>query len=769
LRSSCEPRALALVLALLLAIVAGSKPGSIAMAFLGLDFPINTTTAGEQDFPTQTTLSDGRILVTWSSFEGDNDGGNSYGVDIRGRILVPDGTPTGADFLINTTTDGDQSYPTVTALADGRAFVAWQSYIPSIGEYEVRGRIINADGAATAPDFIVNADTEGSQFGPAVTTLADGHILVTWNSNDVPDPDRFTYPLDVEGRILNADGTGASADFIVNTTLYGNQSGAAPIALQDGRAFVTWSSYNPDGGIYDTYGRFLNADGTATAPDFIIQPNQSGASATALDDGRILLTWTSDDVHARILNADGSPGGSDFIVNSTTEGDQQVFSVTALPDGGAFFVWATYDIATGYDLYGRVLGADGTMSEPDFIVNSAHGLTEFYPDVTALEDGRVLVTWTSSDLTSNSGDIHGRILTFDHMIDGTPMKDVITGSDGYDVINGYGGDDSLTGGGGNDYLYGGDGNDLLWGNAGPDTLDGGPGADTFAGGAGVDIVRYDNSAAAVHVDLALNTASGGDAAGDHFDSIETVVGSRFADTLTGDAGANTLSGGDGSDLLTGAGGNDTLYGGNGSDRLWGNAGDDTLTGGAGADILAGGAGIDTVYYGTSVPGVTVNLATGTGHGGDAEGDILSSIENVTGSAFGDSLIGDNGDNRLFGDSGDDILIGGGGSDVLIGGTSSDTFVFKSIQDSLPGAADTIIEFATPDISQATHIDLSAIDANSTLAGDQAFAYVGTAAFSHTAGELRFANHLLEADVDGNGTADFQVHVNIALQLNDFIL
>lgn len=781
------------------------------MTFLGPDFVVNSTTTGA-DNATETVLSDDRILVVWSADD-----------DIRGRILDTDGTPIGSDFLVNTTTDGGQAYPTVTALPDGSAFVAWQSYIPDTGEYDVRGQIVHADGSLAGQDFIVNADTDGAQFSPAATTLADGHVLVTFNSYPViVDPDPFAYPVDVEGRILNTDGTGASADFPVNSTTYGNQAGASPIALPDGRAFVTFASYNPDGGLYDVYGRFLNPDGSASAPDYVIEANQPNAGATLLADGRILLTWANfGDTQAQIFNSDGSPNGSVFTVNSTVQDGDMLASAVALPDGRAFVTWISYKIGSGYDLYGRVIDADGTMSAPDFIVNSETGLTEFNPHMTVMDDGRVLVTWTSSDAkTGNSEGIHGRLLSFDNAIDGTAGSDHLTGTSGHDVIHGdggndvvvagagddalYGGDgnDALTAGSGNDFLHGGAGNDQMWGNDGNDIFDGGAGADMFAGGAGIDTVRYDGSTVGVQIDLAHDMASGGDASGDAFNSIETIVGSRFDDTITGDAAANNLfggagkdvlhglggndvlSGGDGHDFLTGGNDHDVLHGGAGNDQLWGNAGNDILDGGAGADMLAGGAGRDTADYSTSPAAVTVNLVVGTGQGGDAEGDTINSMENLTGSAFDDTLIGDAAGNHLVGGAGndlldgganndtleggtgDDTLIGGSGQDVMYGGTGVDRFLFKSVADSPSSAPDTIVDFSP---AEGDFIDLSAVDAISNAQGKQGFVYIGSAAFDHIAGELRYADHLLQGDTDGNGVADFAIQLNAAPKVEDLIL
>ena len=320
--------------------------------------------------------------------------------------------------------------------------------------------------------------------------------------------------------------------------------------------------------------------------------------------------------------------------------------------------------------------------------------------------------------------------------------DQLAGDDGNDTLYGDSGNDAVSGGAGNDLSYGGDGNDTLNGDAGSDnlsgdagndllyggsendTLAGGTGSDVLSGGSGTDTADYSASGSGVTVNLATGTGSGGDAAGDTLSGIEVVVGSGFNDSLTGDGGANTLDGGAGNDTLAGGAGSDSLIGGTGTDTadysasgsgvtvnlgtgvglggdaagdtlsgienvtgsaygdsltgdggantLDGGAGNDTLAGGAGSDSLIGGAGADTADYSASGSGVTVNLGTGTALGGDAASDTLSGIENVTGSAYNDSLTGDGGANALDGGAGNDTLAGGGGADSLIGGSGTDT-------------------------------------------------------------------------------------------------
>jgi Ca2+-binding RTX toxin-like protein len=269
-----------------------------------------------------------------------------------------------------------------------------------------------------------------------------------------------------------------------------------------------------------------------------------------------------------------------------------------------------------------------------------------------------------------------------------PLADTLTGIENLwgsayaDTLIGDGGINVLSGADGNDTIYGGDGADRLDGGAGDDTLFGGAGADTFIGGDGADTVSYDGLSTAVTIRLWNSTGAGGEAQGDTYSGVENVIGGSANDSLIGaDNVANVLTGG------------------NGNDYLEGRSGDDTLIGGVGADKLVGGDGSDTVSYENSSAAVTIKLWSMTASGGDAQGDTISGIENATGSAFADALIGsDNvanvliggdGNDYLEGRSGDDTLIGGSGADKLVGGAGNDTFVFVRAT----GAGDTITDFA----------------------------------------------------------------------------
>ena len=300
-------------------------------------------------------------------------------------------------------------------------------------------------------------------------------------------------------------------------------------------------------------------------------------------------------------------------------------------------------------------------------------------------------------------------------------------------------------------------------------------------------------------------------------AIEHAEAGSGNDTLLGGVEDNGLSGNLGNDSLDGRGGADTLQGGAGNDTLTGGAGDDAINGGAGTDtaILGGSRAaygfavtadglVVTDLRATSPEGtdlllgvevlvlegrshevsrlwgarITDRLGTGADSLAVADADhhrILGygGADTLTGGAGYDTILGGTGADLLDGGLGDDVLIGGGNGDTLTGGAGADCFVFTAPGDSTAGARDLILDFA----SGIDAVDLAGIDANSLVAGDQAFVFIREAAFSGTAGELRIqsgaAMAFLSGDVDGDGIADIRIGFDLlsgeAPVLGDLVL
>ncbi|RVG73975.1 M10 family metallopeptidase [Sinorhizobium meliloti] len=301
-------------------------------------------------------------------------------------------------------------------------------------------------------------------------------------------------------------------------------------------------------------------------------------------------------------------------------------------------------------------------------------------------------------------------------------------------------------------------------------------------GGGTDTYDFSNYATALKVDLRpgeWTTTSAAQLAKLHYDGSKVAIG-NIANALQYQGDTRSLienaKGGAGNDAITGNAAANALWGNGGNDRLIGGDGNDNLAGGAGADRLDGGNGTDLANYANATAGIVADLYSPGSNTGEAAGDTYVSIERLYGSAFNDTLRGDNranllnglaGNDMLNGRDGNDTLIGGSGADRLIGGGGADTFVFETTAQSAPAFRDVIDDFA----SGVDRMDLRSIDANSNAVGDQAFLFIGSNAFHGKAGELNFRSGIVSGDVNGDGLADFQIKVmNLsALSGSDFLL
>ena len=248
--------------------------------------------------------------------------------------------------------------------------------------------------------------------------------------------------------------------------------------------------------------------------------------------------------------------------------------------------------------------------------------------------------------------------------------------------------------------------------------------------------------------------------------------------LTGNELNQTIYGNGGNNVLNGGGGNDYLVGGEGTDTLIGGSGNDTIRVNDASDVIveAVGEGDDIVRASTSytlAAGVAVETLTTKNSSSTAALDLTGNefSQTIYGNDGANVLSGGGGGDYLGGLGGNDTLVGGAGADSLAGGAGNDTFVFNAASESALGAADRVLDFASGDL-----IDLAAIDADASLEGDQAFTFVGTAAFSNSAGELRATDNgdgtwTFSGDSDGDGIADLQIVVTSAalLTAGDFVL
>lgn len=297
---------------------------------------------------------------------------------------------------------------------------------------------------------------------------------------------------------------------------------------------------------------------------------------------------------------------------------------------------------------------------------------------------------------------------FNNVISGSGA-DTITALDGGNYISSGSGTNNITSGSGRDYIRSGVDTDTIVSGGGSDTVIIRGGADTAETGAGDDrlIVNYS----------ALSTAvTGGVAGGTLLSGYTGRIGDTAGNMVDFQSTENfTVTTGSGNDIITTGAGVDRLNGGSGSDRLDGGLGNDALLGGLGDDFLFGRQGNDT----------------------------------------------------MLGDSGADVLDGGYGTDIMDGGDGFDSFVFTRLTESSIHAVtrDVIDGFDHGDT-----VNMSAIDANANVAGNQAFSFVEQ--FTGSAGQLQWDrlssdSFVVTADVNGDQRVDFSLRINEVSQIYDY--
>lgn len=722
---------------------------------IGAEFKVNLSTLQDQSNPDVGMDGSGNFVVVYESEGQDNNtnGVDTSGTGIFGQLFNKNGAIVGKEFRINTYTDNDQSAPVVAVNAQGEFVVVWVSQGQDGAGTGIFGQRYNNAGQTIGAEFEVNTETEGNQLNPAVAIDNNGDFVVAWQSDD-GSQDKSGYGI--YARRYDSNGNPQQDQFLVNSTTKRDQiEPAVAVDAASGDFTVVWAS-DQDGGDYGIFGQqFLN-NADKTGDEFQISEDSNddqtwptlGLSSTS----GFIAAWqkasdgNNEDIFlstSAVINTIRGTSGDDNLVgtgeadrilgrqgNDALQGSGGSDVLEGGPGNDNLYGGKGNDNLQGGNNNDTLDGGDGndTLTGGNgsdiFALKDKQGstqITDFQDgtdllnldndidsaDVKPEADGdNTILRWKGRTLATLIGVTEDQISDEDYVYDSVPAppgekirgtkkadnlsgtngSDTIKGLEGNDTLNGKGGDDTLEGDGGKDTLKGGDGSDVLDGSDGNDTLNGGDANDTLSGGNGTD-------------------------------------------TLNGNAGDDTLDGGSGKDTLNGGGGNDTLDGGDGNDTINGQGGDDTLNGGAGTDKMAGGGGNDTYEVDNSsdqviesadsgidevLASVTYTLSNnvekltltgstainGTGNKSDNEitGNNLNNVldgdsgndvikgSSSTSSRSSDQLFGGDGNDLLTTYNGNDTLNGGNGDDILNGGSGRDQLTAGNGNDQLTGGA-----------------------------------------------------------------------------------
>ena len=637
------------------------------------------------------TLSDGSPLPTWLSFDtltntfsGTPTNGEVGAIDIQ--VTATDGSRASVSdvFTLNITNTNDASTVTNTitdqiaaegaefnftvpintfsdedvgdnltlsaTLIDGSTLPAWLNFDPITNSFSGIPSVLNLGDL----NIVITATDSGG------LNITDDFTLTVNNSNDAP-----TVANAITDQIANED---TAFNFTVPVDAFADidagDSLTLSATLSGGSPLPTWLSFDA---LTNTFNG-TPANGEVGAINITITATD-GSAATVSDTFALTVNNINDaPIVANTIGDQVVGQGNPFVLQVPVDtfvdpdvGDALTLSAT-LADGSPLPAWLSFDVATNTfsgapdgtdigDLAVVVTALDGSGSTASDVfnlrvtgANNAPVVNQLIADQLATEAAEFSFTIPAETFTDVDA---GDSLTFNATLkDGSPLPDWLS-------FNGVSGTFSGT----------------------PNAADVIP--------VNILLTATDNGGAAVSTEFRLGFV------GEVLDggvSNDTLLGGSGDDQISAGGGNDYLSGGIGNDVLFGEDGNDTIYAGAGDDQQYGGTGNDYLMGSAGADVMDGGEGGDYAYYSSSASAVQVDLSTGLGAGGDAEGDSLSNIENISGSSFDDSLSGDQNANYLMGNAGDDELFGGEGNDALYGGADNDQLFGDAGSDSLIGGA-----------------------------------------------------------------------------------
>jgi hypothetical protein len=369
---------------------------------------VNGRSAGAQAHPAVAMDAAGNTVVVWSSYFTTVGRSN----DILARRLDVNGGFTGAEFVVNAGSEGNQTEPAIAVNRRGDFAVVWQG--PGPEEEDVFLRRFDAVGTAVTGDLLVNLNTPGQQQHPRVAFSDAGTIVVVWESRTVTGDGEQTQAC---AQLLDPNGSGLTAEILLDDPVYDCRY---PDVAMDpaGNFVVTWlRETGPD----TVMARRFDPNGTPTTELLEV----STARITSLTRPRVALNspgyfvivWDGDpnragddDVHARRYDPTGTPCGEPFIVNTTRPGAQQ-WPQVAIDDANEFvIVWQhdTQDPNVATELFARRFDAAGQPAGDEFPLNTWMPDKQRYPDVATVR-GRFVAVWESNGQDGSGNGIFARM------------------------------------------------------------------------------------------------------------------------------------------------------------------------------------------------------------------------------------------------------------------------------------------------------------------------------------------------------------------------
>ena len=380
---------------------------------VGSEFLVNETTSNDQAYARVAMDASGNFVVAW---EGNQEAGTYYD-NIFAQRYDSTGTKIGSNFLVNTTTAGDQDQVDIAMDSAGNFVVVWEGErTAGSSVYSIYGQRYDSSGKAQGGEFLVNSVASSNDQHATIAMNDSGNFVVTWDRLSGSD-------TDVQAQRFNSSGVAQGSAISVTSNATYNQD-LANVAMDAGGNFVvSWSSLNQDGSSYGIYTRQYDNTGTALTTESratTTTTNVQDLSGVAYQNGKIVVTWSgngpgdSAGIFMQRYNATGGNAAPTITSNgsggtasvSVTENTTAVTTVTATDASPGQTL--TYSISGGVDAAKFTInsstGALSFVSAPNYESPTDSGGNNVYDVIVTVEDGvggadsqSIVVTVTNSN------------------------------------------------------------------------------------------------------------------------------------------------------------------------------------------------------------------------------------------------------------------------------------------------------------------------------------------------------------------------------------
>jgi len=289
-------------------------------------------------------------------------------------------------------------------------------------------------------DFTINNPNTNLQYLTTARRLPNGNIFVLWE--DIQEAEPLS---DIYAKIIDPQGNSVSTQFICNKYTANDQVFPSIDIFPNGNIIVAWESYLQDGSAVGVYGRIFSSTGSVVQDEFQINTytnhEQSGVLPLVLNDGNVLFVWKSYNqdtskygAYAKIVNPSTlAEIKEEFRLNDFVTDSQIPLSLTLLQNGNVLILWTsrTQD-GDGNGIFGKIISPTGTTIVDEFQVNSYSTDNQVKPSAIVLPNSNILITWESNLQDGSSYGLYGTIITQnrDIVVPEFRINDITTGDQG---------------------------------------------------------------------------------------------------------------------------------------------------------------------------------------------------------------------------------------------------------------------------------------------------------------------------------------------------